>query len=124
MEINISNKNDMGVMWHGDKGTVWVTRGDIDANPKSVLKEVIGPNEIHLYKSNDHWQNFLDCIRSREETISCAEIAHRSTSVAHLSLISMRVGRKLRWDPVAERFLNDPEAERLLMARMRSPYHL
>jgi hypothetical protein len=114
----------MGVHFEGSDGWIWVDRGGIDASNKSLLGSTIGPNEIHLYKSDDHQQNFLDCVRSRSETITPAKIAHRSIMIGHLGLIAMKLGRKVNWDPVTERFVNDPEADRLLSRPMRSPWHL
>ncbi len=114
----------MGVQFEGTDGWIWVDRSGIDASNKSLLGSVIGPNEIHLYKSDDHHQNFLDCIRSRSEAITPAKIAHRSIMIGHLGLIAMKLGRKVNWDPVGERFINDPEADRLLSRPMRSPWHL
>jgi len=114
----------MGVHFEGSDGWIWVDRSGIDASNKSLLGSVIGPTEIHLYKSNDHHQNFLDCVRSRSETITPAKLAHRSIMIGHLGLIAMKLGRKVNWDPVAERFINDPEADRLLSRTMRSPWHL
>lgn len=113
-----------GVTFEGDKGWVWVTRGRIDAQPKSLLTETIGPNEIQLYKSNNHKGNFLDCIKSRAETIAPVEIAHRSCTVCLLGEIAMRLGRKLKWDPDKERFTNDNQANRMLARTMRSPWRL
>ncbi len=114
-----------GAKWYGESGKwIYVKRGKLEANPPSVLKEVIGPGEINLYRSRDHKQNFLDCIKSRKETIAPAEIGHRSISVALLGEIAMLTERKLRWDPEKEVFLNDDEANRMLSRPMRSPWHL
>jgi predicted dehydrogenase len=113
-----------GVKFVGDKGWVFVTRGPMDAEPKSILSSVIGPNEIHLYESHDHKGNFLQCVRTRGETVAPIENAHRSISVAHLCNHAMKLGRKLAWDPAKERFVNDPEADRLLTRAMRPPWHL
>jgi predicted dehydrogenase len=114
-----------GAKWYGESGKwIYVKRGKLEANPPSVLKEVIGPGEINLYRSRDHKQNFLDCIKSRKETIAPAEIGHRSISVALLGEIAMLTERKLRWDPEKEIFLNDDEANRMLSRPMRSPWHL
>ena len=114
----------MGVLFEGSDGWIWVDREGFDASPKSLLTSAIGPNEIHLYRSDDHHQNFLDCVRSRKETITPARVAHRSIMVGHLGLIAMKLGRKIQWDPAAERFVNDPDADRLLARPMRSPWHL
>ncbi|MFH1738862.1 MAG: gfo/Idh/MocA family oxidoreductase, partial [bacterium] len=75
-------------------------------------------------KSNHHQRNFLDCIKTRNETICSIETAHRSTTICHLSQIAMLLGRKLRWDPNDERFVDDPEANRMLSQGMRSPWYL
>jgi predicted dehydrogenase len=116
-----TGKNAHGVKFIGDKGWVF-TRSEIDAEPKSLLREEIGPGETHLYRSPDHAQNFIDCVRSRGETITPAEIAHRATSTALLGGIACRLGRKLRWDPQAERFIGDDTANGLLRCAMRSPW--
>jgi predicted dehydrogenase len=113
-----------GVHFKGTKGWVYVNRGRIDAEPKSLLNSTIKPDEINLYKSNNHKANFFECIRSRAETIAPVEVAHRSCSICLLGDISMRLGRKLKWDPDREQFINDAEADRMLSISMRSPWHL
>jgi predicted dehydrogenase len=110
--------------FEGSEGWVDVTRGKIDAEPKLLLTSKIGPDEIHLYNSNDHKQNFLDCVKSRKDTICTAEIGHRTTTVCHLGNIAMMLGRKLRWDPKAECFINDPAANSMLTRAMRAPWRL
>jgi predicted dehydrogenase len=114
----------MGVQFEGTEGWIWVDREGFDASQKSLLTSAIGPDEIHLYWSNDHHQNFLDCVRTRRETVTPARIAHRSIMIGHLGLIAMKLGRKVQWVPEEERFLNDPVANRLLSRPMRSPWHL
>jgi predicted dehydrogenase len=114
----------VGVIFEGTGGMVHVYRGGIEARPRSLLKSTMGPNEIHLYKSDNHKGNFLDCVKSRRQTAAPAETAHRSISIGHLGLIAMKLGRKLGWDPAAERFVNDAEADRLLGRPMRSPWRI
>jgi predicted dehydrogenase len=114
----------MGAMWYGEKGWIHVNRGGLKAEPKSVLDEVIGPDEIKLYDSRDHTQNFLDCVKSRKETVTPVEIAHRSISVGLLGEIAMLTGEKLKWDPEKEIFLNSDTANRLLSRPMRAPWHI
>jgi predicted dehydrogenase len=116
-----TGKNRHGVKFIGDKGWVF-TRGGIEAEPKSLLREVIGPGETHLYRSPDHARNFIDCVKSRGETITPAEIAHRATSSALLGGIACQLGRKLRWNPAKERFIDDDTANGLLRCTMRSPW--
>jgi predicted dehydrogenase len=113
-----------GTKWIGEHGWIWVDRGQFETEPESLKREIIGPDEIRLYRSRDHYQNFLDCVRSRGKTITPAETAHRSASVGHLGVIAMEVGRKIRWDPATETIIGDPEAERLLGHSYRKPWQL
>jgi hypothetical protein len=119
-----NKKNKQGVLFEGTDGWVYVKRGHIDAEPKSLLNSTIGPDEIHLYKSNSHKANLLDCIKSRKETVAPVEVGHRSCSVCLLGDISMRLGRKLKWDSEKEKFLNDAAANRMLSKPMCSPWRI
>jgi predicted dehydrogenase len=111
-----------GTKWIGEYGWVWVDRGTQETYPAGLWGEHIGPEENRLYKSRDHYQNFLDCVRNRGETITPIETAHRSASVGHLGVIAIELGRKIRWDPETETILDDPEARRLLSRSYRSPW--
>ena len=124
MTVANNKQIPQGTKWYGETGWIYVKRGKLEADPPSVLQEKIGPNEIKLYKSNDHKQNFLDCVRSRKLTIAPVEVGHRSISVALLGEIAMLTEKKLRWDPEKEIFLNSDEANRMLSRPMRSPWHL
>lgn len=125
MTVANNKQIPQGTKWYGEAGKwIYVNRGKLEANPPSVLKEIIGPDEIKLYESRDHRQNFLDCVKSRKETIAPAEVGHRSISVGLLGEIAMLTERKLRWDPEKEIFLDDERANRMLSRPMRSPWHL
>jgi len=119
-----NKKNKQGVLFEGSEGWVYVMRGKIDTQPKSLLTSTIGPDEVHLYKSDRHKDNFIECIKSRAKTVAGVEIGHRSCTVCLLGEIAMRLGRKLKWDPDAEQFTNDDEANRMLWRPMRSPWRL
>ncbi len=72
----------MGTTWYGDLGWIHADRGNrLSASDPKILEEVIGDNEIHLYKSDNHWQNFIDCVRSGQPTIAPVEVAYRAISV-------------------------------------------
>jgi predicted dehydrogenase len=113
-----------GTRWIGDKGWIYVNRRKLDANPQSLLKEKIGPDEIHLYRSPGHTRNFLDCIKTRRPTITPAETAHRSATPGHLGLIALKLGRKLRFNPKTEEIIGDPTASSMLGNAMRSPWNI
>ncbi len=111
-----------GARFEGERGWVYVTRGHIDAEPKSLLTEVIGPEEIHLYDSSNHIGNFLECVKTRATTITPVDVAHHSVMVGHLGLIAMKLERKVLFNPQTERFIRDPEADRMLSRPMREPW--
>ncbi|MDR3229244.1 MAG: hypothetical protein LBT53_07540, partial [Puniceicoccales bacterium] len=121
IEVNSSS----GTKFIGEDGRwLYVNRGRLDANPKSVLDEVIGGNEYHPYRSNHHQSNFVECIRSRNETITPAETAHRSASVGHLGHIALQLGRAIHFDPVTETIKNDAAADALLYPTYRTGWSL
>jgi len=119
-----NNRNKQGVVFEGADGWVYVRRGFLDAEPKSLLQERIGPDEIQLYRSNDHKRNWLECIRSRRPTVAPVEVGHRSCTMCLLGSIAMRLGRKLRWDPEKEEFIDDAAANHMRSRSMRAPWSL
>jgi predicted dehydrogenase len=123
--MNISDKNRMGVTFEGSEGKVFVTRGKIESDPASLVDSEIGADEIHLYKSDNHFRNFVDCILSRKEPIAPAETAHRSITICHLGNIAMRLGRdELKWNPDTEEIGGDEEAAKMLKREYRAPWKL
>jgi len=126
VQISVTNNkiNPQGTKWIGDKGWVYVKRGRIDAEPKSLLQEKIGPGEIKLYNSGGHKRNFVDCIINRKLTICPAEVGHRSISVGLLGEIAMLTGRKIKWNPDTEQIIGDPGASALLVRSYREPWQL
>jgi predicted dehydrogenase len=112
------------ILFSGTEGEVEVSREFLSIKPESLVRQRIGVNDIRLYKSENHYANWLDCIRSRRNPICDAEIGCRSATVCHLGVIANQLGRSLKWDPVAERFINDAEADRFLSRPMRSPWKL
>lgn len=121
----ISNKERGGVTWEGTDGWVWADRGRHEASSEEILQSEIGPDEIHLRASDNHYRHFIDCVISREEPVAPVEAAHRSITVCHLGNIAMRLGREtLRWDPDTERILDDSEASAMLQRSYRAPWTL
>jgi predicted dehydrogenase len=113
-----------GCTFVGTDGRIAVDRESLVAYPSKILEQPLGPKDVHLYKSNDHSTNFLDCVRTRKRTISDAETAHRAMSVILVGGIATQVNRPLKWDPREERFPGDPGADRLLSVAMRAPWHI
>jgi len=124
LEIRFTTKLENGTKFIGEKGWVFTTRGHNKAEPASLLKETIGASETRLYASDDHAQNFIDCVKSRRPTVCPAELSYHSILPALLAEISMLVGRKVRWDAAEEEIIGDAEANRLLGWTYRAPWSL
>jgi predicted dehydrogenase len=124
-----TSKNRFGILFKGEKGWVHVNRGSLEAQPESLLKETIGEREIRLaghdQEHQSHPWNFIECVKSRRQTLAPIEIGVRSDTLCQLSDIAVWLGRKLTWDPGIERFVGDATANRLLTSYpLRSPWRL
>ncbi|MDH3583793.1 MAG: gfo/Idh/MocA family oxidoreductase, partial [Phycisphaerae bacterium] len=114
-----------GTKWIGEDGKwVYVNRGKFEASEKQWTKRKFDRGPKKAYLSDNHWRNFLDCIKSRKPSITPAEVAHRSATPGHLGLIAMITGRKLTWDPKTETIANDAGATALLRRDLRKPWRL
>jgi predicted dehydrogenase len=129
IEMRVANASrfpmGMGTTWIGDLGWLHVDRGGkISASDPKILEEKIGDNEIHVYKSENHYQNFVDSVRSRKPTIAPIEVAYRAISVGLLGEIAMTTGQKIQWDPDKQEIIGNPAASRLLSRPYRKPWTL
>ena len=129
IEMRVANESrlplGMGTTWHGDLGWIHVDRGDIiSASDPKILNEVIGEKEIHLYKSENHWKNFIECVRSGKPAIAPVEVAYRAISVALLGEIAMTTGQAISWDPDKEEIIGNQRASNLLSRPYRKPWTL
>lgn len=113
-----------GVLFTGTGGRIEVNRGYFKTWPDEIGQVPIGPNEIHLYKSDNHQQNWIDCIRTRRTPICDVAIGCSSVTVCHLGNIAFWTGRAIRWDPAKEEILGDEAAARWLDRPKRAPYRL
>ena len=142
VKMIISNEIPNGIKFEGTEGWIFVTRGDyrasasdpiptgknkvlpLTASNNKIITSVIGENEINLYKSTDQHGNWLESIVSRKQPISPVEIGHRSCSTCLLHHVAMKLKRKIYWDPMNERFINDDEANAMLNRPHRFPYEV
>ena len=128
-----------GIQYIGDEGWIFVSRGsytasasdpvDIEKSAKAlnasdpkILESVLAANEIHLEKIDDQHGNWLDCIKTRKQPISNIEKGHKACTICLISDIAMQFTRKLKWDPINEWFLDDPEANAMLARAQRRPF--
>ena len=87
-----------------------------------MLSEELPESCRRVYVSKDHMGNFIDCMKSRKDPICSAETGHRSASLCHLGVTAIRLGRKLKWDPVKEQYVDDAEANQYVAREMREPF--
>jgi len=116
-----------GTKWIGTDGWVWVDRGGFDASKAEWKEWKTVPDaqrKVETYKSDNHYRNFLDSVKSRKATITPAETAHHSAIPGHLGLISMLVKRKIKWDSQKEVIVGDKDASKLLTREYRTPWKL
>lgn len=115
---------DGGMCLVGTEGRIAVDRGNLVSYPEDIVREPLRPDEVHLYRSDSHSGNFLECVRTRKQAICNADVAHRAASALLLGGIEKILQRPLKWDPGKEEFPGDDEANRLRSIAQRPPWHI
>ena len=124
-----------GAVFVGEKGKLEINRNKVTSNPPEIAQKLLEAVDVAeeerkwsdalaLWQARHHLQNWLDCIKTREKPVADVEIGHRSVTVCHLANIARAVGRPLRWDPVAEKFVGDTAADALLVRERRKGFEL
>ncbi|MBM4019001.1 MAG: Gfo/Idh/MocA family oxidoreductase [Planctomycetes bacterium] len=118
-------KAHRGILFEGTEAKLFVAihGGALAAEPPELLKTVIQPGEVQLGRSRGHGQDWIDAMRTRGPTMAPAEDGHRTASFCHLCLIACILRRKLKWDFLRERFIDDDAANRMIARPMRAPWH-
>lgn len=97
------------------KGPRGVGIDDLDEEGRKKLAAMPDPEPL---------LSFADAVRQRKPAGGNAEAAHRTICIMHLANTAIRVGRKIRFDPVTEQVIDDEEANRIAHQPMRAPWHL
>ncbi|MBE0545229.1 MAG: Gfo/Idh/MocA family oxidoreductase [Verrucomicrobia bacterium] len=118
----IHDSSKGGATFIGTEGKIFVDRGRFQAEPESLGQDPLGENAIRLYASNNHLQDWLNCVRSRKLPICDVEIGARSVSVCHLGNLAYWNNRRLKWDPAKEQFIGDAEANTWLDYQRRGSW--
>jgi len=121
--------------WHGSCGERfdgtegWAAAADGYSKPDvsspallADFKKVVGEYMARTQRPMNHVRNLLDCVKSRRLTVANPEVMHYSMTTVHCANICMWLKRSLRYDPVKDEFINDPEANRLRSRAMRQPW--
>lgn len=121
-----STQGPRGLKFEGTEGWIFIHihGGKLEASEPALLTTKAETLKVQLGRSPGHYRNFLDSVRSRQLPLAHAEVGHRTATICHLNNLGMKLGRKLKWDPKKEQVMNDPEANRLLLPKMRGPWSL
>jgi predicted dehydrogenase len=115
-------EGNQGVTFVGETGTIHVMRRSLETNPASLKDKVIGPDEKHVYFSDNHYNDFIQAIHKRSKPIADVEIGHRTATVCNLGNITYQLNRPLKWNPDKEEFINDADANALTTREMRKEW--
>ena len=129
VELFITSEGDNGILFEGTKGRFFVNRGKIVGKPVEELKERPLPDgaieAVYGGKvSANHTANFIEAMKSRKQPISDVWSHNRMLEICHLSNIAMRLGRKLKWDPVKRAIIGDEQANRFMTRERRKGYEI
>ncbi len=124
-----------GAVFVCEKGKLEINRNKFTSNPPEIAEELKKKvdvaeeerkwsDQLAWWQARWHLQDWLDCIRTRNRPVADVEIGHRSVTVCHLANITRAIGRELRWDPAAEKFLDDDEANAQVTRTRRAGFEL
>ena len=118
-----------GGYFYGESGEMKISRNGFAAFPESIVTNPPDRASAALWRgkgivARPHLQNWIDCIKTRNDPNAPVEVGHRSITICHLANIARELGRKLRWDPATETFPNDDEAGALLDRSRRPGWEL
>jgi predicted dehydrogenase len=138
--LEVLDEGRNGIMFTGSEGRIFANRGVLSGEPAERLAdEPLAREQFQLYAHDNldrpertgkldaiinHMGNFFDCVRTRNQPLADVTTQHRSVSTCHLANISMRLGRKLAWDPQAEQFIGDSEADGWLRREQRKGFEI
>lgn len=122
VEMIHATEGNQSCKFIGTKGEVYVQRGKITSTIDGLAERVIGANEKHVYFSDNHYEDFLKAIKTRQKPICDVEIGHRTASVCNIGNIAYQLNRPLHWNPRREKFKHDDEANALLSRPMKTEW--
>lgn len=121
-----TTKGPRGLKFVGSDGWVFIHihGGKLEAEPKTLLEATVWPDKVFLGRSRSHHYNFIEAVKRRVDPFAPPEAAHHTATICHLNNIGMVLGRDLKWDPKAEKFIGDDEANTMITPKMRAPWSL
>ncbi|MCX7825945.1 MAG: gfo/Idh/MocA family oxidoreductase, partial [Verrucomicrobiae bacterium] len=117
-----TDKRGFGVRFEGSEGWIEVGSRKFECSPASLKDAALGGNDKRLYVSENHYDNFIDCVKSRKEPVEPVETAHRTSMLCHLGNIAMLLRTKITFDPKTEQIVGNDEANKMLSRPLRAPW--
>jgi hypothetical protein len=111
-----------GVVFHGTDGWIGCIAGVFSASDMEVYKAKLTPDQEKLHVSPEHHRDFIDCVKSRKETLCPVEMAIRCDTICHLTNVAAQTGRVIKWDPAKEQIIGDAQASRMLTRPYRDKW--
>jgi len=118
-----TDKRNFGATFTGTGGWLRVGSKGLEASSPEILKQPLAAGDLRLPVSANHYRNFLDCVKSRQDPVEPVEAGHRTASLCHLGNIAMLLHKKIRWDPKKEEIVGDAEAAKMTARPMRAPWN-
>lgn len=134
--VEVLHKSGGGVRFLGEGGQVFVDRGKFEfwlgeaqkakaaSEAENIAREFLPPNAVRLYKSSDHRGDWIAAIRSRKPPICDVEVGARTVSVCHLVNLVYYHGKRIKWDPKAEKFTDGTGDPQWLDVPHRAPWEI
>jgi predicted dehydrogenase len=114
-----------GVVFHGTDGWIGDFKGNaFYASDQKLWKQEFKPGEERLYVSPEHNRNFIDCVKSRKETVCPVEMGIRCDTIAHMVNVAAQTGRTIKWDPKAEQIVGDAKAAKMITRPYRKKWKI
>ena len=121
--VEMEHGGPAGCTFYGENGKLYINRGKLSSDPEEIVKEPLGEDDVHLFKSPGHHRNWLDCIKSRKLTVADVEYGARTVTVVHLGNLAYQHNKTLNWNPETWRFADEAD-NKLLDRERRSKWQL
>lgn len=128
-ELQFGPSRTLQAVFHGERGKLFMSRNFFRTEPRNLVTDPPDPQVRQKWQgigivAKPHIENWLDCVRTRQVPNAPVEAGHRSVTVCHLANIARELGRRLRWEPTSESFVDDAEADALLDRPRRAGWEL